>query len=85
LNSNNISSHNSIKECYPSSGIENLHSRSQLFNNLIWDIDEVARFTLYSKGTIYNLVSSGDIPYRKRRGRLWFVPSEVLKWLKGEL
>jgi excisionase family DNA binding protein len=56
-----------------------------LFEKLIWNIDEVSRFTSYSKGTIYNLVSEGGIPYRKRRGRLWFIPSEVLKWLKGEL
>ncbi|MFP5491740.1 MAG: helix-turn-helix transcriptional regulator [Bacteriovoracia bacterium] len=77
--------HISNKECYPKSGIEESNSRSQLFNNLIWGIDEVSRFTSYSKGTIYNLVSEGDIPYRKRRGRLWFIPSEVLKWLKGEL
>ena len=56
-----------------------------LFNNLIWGIDEVSRFTSYTKGTIYNLVSEGDIPYRKRRGRLWFIPNEILKWMKGEL
>lgn len=55
------------------------------FDKLIWSIDEVARFTRYSKGTIYNLVSEGDIPYRKKRGRLWFIPSEVISWLKGEL
>jgi excisionase family DNA binding protein len=56
-----------------------------LFNKLIWGIDEVCSFTRYSKGTIYNLVSEGDIPYRKKRGRLWFVPNEILKWIKGEL
>lgn len=57
----------------------------QLFEKLIWNIDEVSRFTSYSKGTIYNLVSEGDIPYRKKRGKLWFIPNEVLKWMKGEL
>jgi len=61
-------------------------SASELFfNKLIWGIDEVCSFTRYSKGTIYNLVSEGDIPYRKKRGRLWFVPNEILKWIKGEL
>ncbi len=60
-------------------------SAQTLFEKLIWDIDEVSRFTSYSKGTIYNLVSEGDIPYRKRRGRLWFIPNEILKWMKGEL
>ncbi len=57
----------------------------QLFENLIWGIDEVSQFTSYYKGTIYNLVSEGEIPFRKKRGRLWFIPSEVLNWMKGEL
>jgi excisionase family DNA binding protein len=72
-------------ECYIDSGIEGSNSQSLLFNNLIWGIEEVCSFTRYSKGTIYNLVSEGDIPYRKRRGRLWFIPNEILKWIKGEL
>lgn len=55
-----------------------------LFNNLIWTIDEVCKFTAYKKGTIYNLVSSGSIPYRKRGKRLFFIPCEILSWLKGE-
>lgn len=62
-----------------------IRNTDMLFDKLIWGIDEVARFTRYSKGTIYNLVSEGDIPYRKKRGRLWFIPSEVVSWLKGEL
>lgn len=80
LNSNYkivTNSYNSNEETSPRS--------LKFFENLIWSIDEVCRFTSYSKGTVYNLVSEGDIPYRKRRGRLWFVPSEILKWMKGEL
>lgn len=80
-----MDTHNLVNECYISSGIENGNFQAQLFNNLIWGIDEVSRFTSYAKGTIYNLVSEGDIPYRKRRGRLWFIPNEILKWMKGEL
>ena len=64
--------------------IEKQNSK-QLFENLIWGIDEVSQFTSYSKGTIYNLVSEGEIPFRKKRGRLWFFPSEILNWMKGEL
>lgn len=60
-------------------------SARELFEKLIWDIDEVSRFTSYAKGTIYNLVSEGDIPYRKKRGKLWFIPNDILKWMKGEL
>lgn len=55
-----------------------------LFDNLIWTIDEVCQFTTYKRGTIYNLVSDGSIPYRKRGKRLFFVPSEILSWVKGE-
>jgi len=56
---------------------------SMLFNKLIWVIDDVCRATTYKKGTIYNLVSSGSIPYRKRRGKLFFIPSEILAWVQN--
>jgi predicted DNA-binding transcriptional regulator AlpA len=56
---------------------------SMLFEKLIWVIDDVCRATTYKKGTIYNLVSSGSIPYRKRRGKLFFIPSEILAWIQG--
>ena len=56
-----------------------------IFNNLIWTIDEVSHFTTYAKGTIYNLVSKGEIPYRRgRKKKLIFIPSEVIDWLKGD-
>ncbi len=55
------------------------------FDNLIWGIDEVCHFTKYAKGTIYNLVSKGEIPYRRgRKRKLIFIPSEIIDWLKGE-
>lgn len=59
---------------------------NELFNNLIWGIDEVCSFTTYAKGTIYNLVSRGEIPYRTRgrKKRLVFIPSEIIAWFKGE-
>ena len=81
-----FSGHISGNECYINSGIEGSISQSLLFNNLIWGIDEVCSFTNYAKGTIYNLVSRGEIPYRHRgrKKRLVFVPSEIIAWLKGE-
>ena len=60
------------------------NSVDRLFDKLIWTIDDVCSATAYKKGTIYNLVSSGSIPYRKRRGKLFFIPSEILSWVKGE-
>lgn len=66
---------------------ENESSKTQVFfENLIWGVDEVCSVSGYAKGTIYNLVSRGEIPYRTRgrRKRLVFVPSEIIAWLKGE-
>jgi predicted DNA-binding transcriptional regulator AlpA len=63
------------------------YEQETIFNRRIWGIEEVCSFTTYAKGTIYNLVSRGEIPYRKRGGgrRLVFVPSEIIEWFKGEL
>lgn len=66
---------------------ENEQSNAQgFFENLTWGVDEVCSVSGYAKGTIYNLVSRGEIPYRTRgrRKRLVFVPSEIIAWLKGE-
>lgn len=70
------------QKSYDSDGAE----RSQIFDNLIWGIDDVCAFSKYAKGTIYNLVSKGEIPHRTRgrKKRLVFVPSEVIAWLKGD-
>ena len=68
------------------SGNDGEKSLDSLFKNLIWGIDEVSSFTSYAKGTIYNLVSRGEIPYRTRgrKKRLVFIPSEIIAWFKGE-
>ena len=77
--------HNSDKKCYGERACSVIE-QARLFDNLIWGVDEVATFTSYAKGTIYNLVSRGKIPYRTRgrKSRLVFVPSEIVAWLKGE-
>lgn len=60
-------------------------SAHPLFDKLIWGIEEVCSFTSYAKGTVYNKVSSGEIPYRRgRKRKLVFIPSEIIKWFKGE-
>jgi predicted DNA-binding transcriptional regulator AlpA len=61
---------------------------SVLFLNQIgfWKIEDVVAFTGYSKGTLYNLTSRELIPYRKKRGKLYFVPSEIQNWIEeGDL
>lgn len=60
----------------------------RLFEKKIWCIDDVTKVLEVSKGHIYNLTSRKEIPFIKkgRRGRLYFIPEEILKWLKeGEL
>ncbi len=54
---------------------------SKFFENQIWQIEDVAKFTGYSVGTLYNLTSQDLIPHRKKRGKLFFVPFEILNWI----
>ena len=74
------------KECENEYDNQEQSNAQLFFDNLIWGVDEVCSFTNYAKGTIYNLVSRGEIPYRTRgrKKRLVFVPSEIVAWLKGE-
>lgn len=53
-----------------------------LFDKRIWTIKDVALVTGYSVGTLYNLTSKGIIPHRKRRGKLYFLPTEILNWIE---
>lgn len=56
----------------------------KLFEIQIWTIDDVAFFLDQAKGTIYNKVAKNEIPhYQKgKRGALYFIPSEILEWIK---
>lgn len=51
------------------------------FEKRICTIKDVSLFTGYSIGTLYNLTSQDLIPHRKKRGRLFFVPAEILNWI----
>jgi len=59
---------------------------SSLFKNFIWRIDELSKAIGVSKGHIYNLVSRGEIPHRKKGRLLFFIPTEIKNWiLEGEI
>ncbi|RLA63492.1 MAG: hypothetical protein DRQ88_08340 [Epsilonproteobacteria bacterium] len=59
---------------------------SSLFKILIWRIDDVAKFLQVSKGHLYNLVSRGELPHRKKGGLLFFLPTEIQTWVEeGEV
>ena len=53
-----------------------------LFENLIWQVEDVAKFTGYSVGSLYNLTSKKLIPHRKKRGKLYFIPVEIQNWIE---
>lgn len=55
---------------------------TRLFDKLIWNVDEVAEAISVSKGHVYNLVSQRRIPHEKKGKRLYFIPSEILNWIK---
>ena len=48
----------------------------------ILTLEEVAKYTNYSKSYIYKLTSKGDIPYYKPNGKqLYFKRTEIDEWL----
>lgn len=60
-----------------------LRGNKQLFENkILWTIDDLKNFTGLQKQSIYNLVSSRRIPFRKRCRKLFFVPTEILNWIE---
>ncbi|MBO9668534.1 MAG: helix-turn-helix domain-containing protein [Bdellovibrio sp.] len=55
-------------------------SQSKLFEKRIWLVRDVSEFTGYAVGTVYNLTSEDLIPHRKKRGKLYFIPLEIINW-----
>ena len=53
----------------------------RIFEIRIWNIDDVVRFTGLAKGTIYNMTSRREIPFRKRGKKLFFIPDEIMNWI----
>lgn len=59
----------------------NHRNSEKFFEKRICTINDVSLYTGYSIGTLYNLTSQNLIPHRKKRGRLFFVPTEILNWI----
>jgi len=56
----------------------------RLDNKPIWNIEDLMQITGMQKQTIYNRIK--DIPHRKKGGRLFFFPDEIMNWIdEGEL
>lgn len=47
-------------------------------------VDEAAELTRFSKGSIYNMVSKGKIPFIKQGGKLLFSSDQLIEWLKSK-
>ena len=65
----------------------NVTERKELFNIQIWTVKDAAKALDISVGHIYNLVCKKMIPFHQKgkKGRLYFIPSEILEWIhEGE-
>ncbi len=56
-------------------------NESTIFQKKIWTIADVSKATGYSIKTLYNLTSRREIPFHKRRGRVFFDPLEIQNWV----
>ena len=45
-------------------------------------IEEIVKLTGYTKPTIYGYCQKNKIPHHKRNGRLFFLKSEIINWIK---
>jgi excisionase family DNA binding protein len=53
-----------------------------LFNSFIMDVKKASKFLDVSTKTIYKLVAQDEIPYKKVGGKIRFLLSELISWLK---
>lgn len=51
--------------------------------NQLMVIDEAAKYLSLSKASIYRLVSARSIHFHKNGGKLYFLESELLEWVKS--
>ena len=51
-------------------------------NDLI-NLDEAAKFLSVARATMYGYVYKKVLPFRKRRGRVYFSKSELLEWVNA--
>lgn len=59
-------------------------THAELFQKKIWNVDDVLAFTGLGYSTLMRYTSQKRIPHRKR-GRLFFIPQEIMNWIdEGE-
>lgn len=48
-----------------------------------FSLEEAARFLHLKPATVYGLIHRRQIPYYKKRGRIYFRPEEISNWLNA--
>lgn len=52
---------------------------------VVFDSEDAAEFLKYkNKRTLQNLVSLNRIPHHKRNGKIYFLKSELVAWIKND-
>lgn len=79
-----------VNSCRSSSILKNVHAGSKFdhqakpfFENKLWSIKTLSRFLDdVPEATIRDWVYKRQIPFRKVRGLIRFVPFEIFEWIK---
>lgn len=50
----------------------------------LWEVADVCRYLKVSKSWVYQAAAGGELPSRKVRGLLRFVPRVVREWAEGK-
>lgn len=59
-----------------------LPTSQQPLSDKLMSITEAAKFLGLKVPTLYSKASQGTIPYSKQAGRLYFIQSELQKWIQ---
>ena len=59
-----------------------IENSKMIFDIQIMNLEQLCTLLGVAKQTIYNKVSKGEIPYRKRCGKLYFLVSEIENWIE---
>ncbi len=62
---------------------QNKHN-NLIFENYILTVKDAASFLKFSTKTIYKMVDSGELPYKKTSKGIRFLLPELIRWMKGE-
>lgn len=53
-------------------------------SSIILTVAECAKFLDLAVPTIYSMISRGDLPGKRRNGRVYFIKSDIIDYIKGD-